>query len=251
MPDRELVPDAGQFPPTCWSLILAARGRADPRAREALAALCTAYWYPLYAFIRFFHSNQIAPTGVNWSHYRDAGMDRMLDAATTSFDTAEQDAVMRRVHEKAVNEALWVFVAHDTNPHALGRGARGYTPFGTERAKDAQIHDLKEFWHVGRSLPDGHPFAEYMPANVWPGEVADFRETFEALYAAFDAAGRRVLQAVALHLGLAQDYFDDTVRDGNSVMRLLHYPPLTGADAEQVGRLSVDYARRGWALARA
>ncbi len=82
---------------------------------------------PLYAFIRFFHSNQVAPTGVNWSHYRDAEMDRMLDAATTSFDTAEQDAIMRRVHEKAVNEALWVFVAHDTNPRALGRGVRGYT----------------------------------------------------------------------------------------------------------------------------
>ena len=82
---------------------------------------------PLYAFIRFFHSNQVAPTGVNWSHYRDAEMDRMLDAATTSFDVAEQDAIMRRVHEKAVNEALWVFVAHDTNPHALARGVRGYT----------------------------------------------------------------------------------------------------------------------------
>jgi peptide/nickel transport system substrate-binding protein len=82
---------------------------------------------PLYAFIRFFHSNQVAPTGVNWSHYRDAEMDRMLDAATASFDTAEQDAIMRRVHEKAVNEALWVFVAHDTNPRALGRGVRGYT----------------------------------------------------------------------------------------------------------------------------
>jgi peptide/nickel transport system substrate-binding protein len=82
---------------------------------------------PLYAFIRFFHSNQIAPTGVNWSHYRDAEMDRMLDTATTSFDVAEQDAIMRRVHEKAVNEALWVFVAHDTNPHALARGVRGYT----------------------------------------------------------------------------------------------------------------------------
>jgi isopenicillin N synthase-like dioxygenase len=117
--------------------------------------------------------------------------------------------------------------------HLSGKGgARGYTPFGTERAKDAQVHDLKEFWHVGRSLPDGHPFAEYMPANVWPAEVAEFRETFEALYTAFETAGGRVLEAIALHLGLPQDYFADTVRDGNSVMRLLHYPPLTGADAE-------------------
>ncbi len=82
---------------------------------------------PLYAFIRFFHSNQIAPVGVNFSHYRDAEMDSILDRAMQSFDVAEQDALMRRAHEKAVNEALWVFVVHDTNPRALGRGVRGYT----------------------------------------------------------------------------------------------------------------------------
>ncbi|WP_095011711.1 isopenicillin N synthase family dioxygenase [Tsuneonella mangrovi] len=113
-----------------------------------------------------------------------------------------------------------------------GGGARGYTPFGTERAKDAAVHDLKEFWHVGRSLPEGHPLAEFMAPNVWPSEIADFRETFEALYAAFEKAGARVLEAIALHLGLPQEWFAKTVEDGNSVMRLLHYPPLTGADAE-------------------
>ncbi len=113
-----------------------------------------------------------------------------------------------------------------------GGGARGYTPFGTEKAKDASVHDLKEFWHVGRSLPEGHPLAEYMAPNVWPTEIADFRETFEALYAAFEKAGARVLEAIALHLDLPQDWFAKTVEDGNSVMRLLHYPPLTGSDAE-------------------
>lgn len=113
-----------------------------------------------------------------------------------------------------------------------GGGARGYTPFGTEKAKDAQVHDLKEFWHVGRSLPEGHPLAEYMAPNLWPSEIAEFRETFEALYAAFEKAGARVLEAIALHLGLPQDWFAKTVEDGNSVMRLLHYPPLAGADAE-------------------
>lgn len=113
-----------------------------------------------------------------------------------------------------------------------GGGARGYTPFGTEKAKDAQVHDLKEFWHVGRTLPEGHPLADYMAPNLWPREVAEFRETFEALYAAFEQAGARVLEAIALHLGLPQGWFAKTVEDGNSVMRLLHYPPLTGADAE-------------------
>ena len=109
---------------------------------------------------------------------------------------------------------------------AGGGGARGYTPFGTERAKDADIHDLKEFWHVGRDLPEGDPLAEFMPPNVWPGEVADFRETFQELYAAFEEAGSTILSAIALHLGLERDWFDATVDKGNSVMRLLHYPPV-------------------------
>lgn len=107
-----------------------------------------------------------------------------------------------------------------------GGGARGYTPFGTEKAKDAEIFDLKEFWHVGRSLPEGHELAGFMAPNVWPSEIEGFRETFDALYKAFDKAGGRVLEAIALSLGLDQQFFAPTVEDGNSVMRLLHYPPL-------------------------
>ncbi|QZD86621.1 isopenicillin N synthase family dioxygenase [Qipengyuania psychrotolerans] len=113
-----------------------------------------------------------------------------------------------------------------------GGGARGYTPFGTEKAKDANVHDLKEFWHVGRELPEGHPLSEFMADNVWPSEVEGFRETFSDLYAAFEVAGGRVLEAIALHLGLPRDFFVPTVADGNSVMRLLRYPPLEGKEAE-------------------
>ena len=113
-----------------------------------------------------------------------------------------------------------------------GGGARGYTPFGVETAKDAKVHDLKEFWHVGRELPAGHPLADFMAPNVWPSEVAEFRETFSELYAAFEKAGARVLEAIALHLGLPREWFARTVENGNSVMRLLHYPPLTREDAE-------------------
>ncbi len=111
-------------------------------------------------------------------------------------------------------------------------GARGYTPFGTERAKDAAVHDLKEFWHIGRSLPPGDPLERYMPPNLWPAELPEFRETFEALFTAFEIAGGRILAAIALHLGLAEDWFAPTVKDGNSVMRLLHYPPLPGSAPE-------------------
>ena len=109
---------------------------------------------------------------------------------------------------------------------AGGGGARGYTPFGTESAKDSDIHDLKEFGHIGRDLPSGHPFEPFMPPNIWPAELDGFRETYLEMFAAFDKAGARILEAIARFLGLAPDFFVDTVRDGNSVMRLIHYPPV-------------------------
>ncbi|MBO6609301.1 2-oxoglutarate and iron-dependent oxygenase domain-containing protein [Altererythrobacter sp.] len=113
-----------------------------------------------------------------------------------------------------------------------GGGARGYTPFGTEKAKDAEVQDLKEFWHVGRSLPQGHALAEFMAPNIWPAEIEGFKDTFSKLYSAFETAGGRVLEAIALHLGLERGFFAPTVENGNSVMRLLHYPPL-GDDAPE------------------
>jgi isopenicillin N synthase-like dioxygenase len=111
-----------------------------------------------------------------------------------------------------------------------GGGARGYTPFGTEIAKGAAKVDLKEFWHVGRDLPTGHPLAAQQPNNIWPREVPGFRDTFDTLFAEFDRVGAQLLSGIARYLGLAPDFFDDTVADGNSVMRLLHYPPVADPD---------------------
>lgn len=112
-------------------------------------------------------------------------------------------------------------------------GARGLTPFGVEAAKDAKAADLKEFWHTGRELPEGHAYTATMPQNLWPTEVAGFREHVYGMYEALDALGRKLLKAIARHLGLAEDYFDDKVQLGNSVLRLLHYPPVP-ADAPGV-----------------
>ena len=110
-------------------------------------------------------------------------------------------------------------------------GARGYTPFKTEIAKGADQHDLKEFWHVGRTLDSGNPLRASMPDNIWPDGVEDFARTFTALYDAFDTVGARILSAVALYLGLQPDWFDGAIADGNSVLRLLHYPPIDGDPA--------------------
>ncbi len=113
-------------------------------------------------------------------------------------------------------------------------GARGYTPFGIETAKGAMAHDLKEFWHVGRDLPDDHPFRDHMPGNVWPAEVTRFKDTFQELYRIFDRTGLKILQAIARYLKIDEGFFADTVRDGNSVMRLLHYPPIEGEPGSHV-----------------
>jgi isopenicillin N synthase-like dioxygenase len=107
-------------------------------------------------------------------------------------------------------------------------GARGMTPFGIETAKDAGTPDLKEFWHVGRDVPV--PTAS-MPVNIWPAELPDFAPAMRELFVALDAAGARVLRAVAVHLGLAPDYFEPLVRHGNSILRLLHYPPVAAGAA--------------------
>ena len=115
-----------------------------------------------------------------------------------------------------------------------GGGQRGYTAFGIETAKGMTAFDLKEFWHVGRDLPPGHPFRDHMPDNVWPAEVAGFKETYQELYAAFETAGLKILKAIARFLQIDEDYFVDTVRDGNSVMRLLHYPPIQGEPGSNV-----------------
>lgn len=105
-------------------------------------------------------------------------------------------------------------------------GQRGYTPFGKEHAKDSPVMDLKEFWHVGREVEPNHKFAKYYPNNVWPDEVPEFKNVFSTLYSSLNDAGRVMLQALTFPLDVPQFYFEDMVEDGNSILRLLHYPPI-------------------------
>lgn len=107
-----------------------------------------------------------------------------------------------------------------------GGGQRGYTPFGVETAKGHTASDLKEFWHVGRDLPAGHPYRDHMADNIWPNEIPDFKPTVSALFAGLDALGKKVLEGIALYLKLDPHWFDDKVKEGNSILRLLHYPPV-------------------------
>ena len=166
----------------------------------------------------------------------DATRDPAAFAASIGHSFEEYGFAIVRDHgipqsliDRAEEQARAFFALPDATKRAYlvpgGGGARGYTAFGVETAKGAAAHDLKEFWHVGRELRPGHPFAAMMAANIWPAELPDFRATFTSLYDAFDAVGVKVLRAIARYLALDEEYFTDTVRDGNSVLRLLHYPP--------------------------
>ena len=106
-------------------------------------------------------------------------------------------------------------------------GQRGYTPFKTEIAKGAAYHDLKEFWHVGRDVASDSPLAGSMLPNIWP-QVPEFKEIFQLLFAEMDKVGARILSSIALYLDLPSDWFDPAIEDGNSILRLLHYPPIAG-----------------------
>lgn len=107
-----------------------------------------------------------------------------------------------------------------------GGGQRGYTPFGQEHAKDSPVHDLKEFWHVGRDLPSMHKYESEYPKNIWPQELTQFRSVMMELYSALDSVSKIMLEALTFPLKLDPNYFDKMILDGNSILRLLHYPPL-------------------------
>ena len=104
-----------------------------------------------------------------------------------------------------------------------GAGQRGYTPFAVETAKDSAHADLKEFWHVGRET---RASGGDLQANVWPAEVPEFRADAIALYDAFEAFGGKALAAIGTYLGVRAGFLEDAVRDGDSILRLLHYPPM-------------------------
>lgn len=108
-----------------------------------------------------------------------------------------------------------------------GNGQRGYTSFGTEHAKQSEVADLKEFFQIGQTVPADHPRKENYPDNVEVAEEADFLRLGVELYRAFEKAGGALLRAIALHLDLPEGYFDEYIQDGNSILRAIHYPPIT------------------------
>lgn len=106
-------------------------------------------------------------------------------------------------------------------------GQRGYTAFGIEHAKHSRVADLKEFFQIGQTVRDDDPVKEIYPDNVVVEDMPVFTELGDQLYAAFENAGANLLRAIALYLNLDEKYFDQFIHNGNSILRAIHYPPIT------------------------
>jgi isopenicillin N synthase-like dioxygenase len=106
-------------------------------------------------------------------------------------------------------------------------GQRGYTSFGKEHAKDSNAGDLKEFWHFGQEVTDGDSIKNEYPANVSVKELPAFSAIGLKAYRDLEETGKHMLRAIALFLGLEETYFDSKIHNGNSILRPIHYPPIT------------------------
>jgi isopenicillin N synthase-like dioxygenase len=136
------------------------------------------------------------------------------------------DSLIRQTYADV--QAFFALEKQAKQPYEVpgGAGQRGYTGFGKEHAKNRTIGDLKEYWHVARELPAGHPRLAQYGVNVWPSEVSTFKQNTVALFSALDEVAATLLHALADYFGLERTTFSDMAHDGNSILRVIHYPPL-------------------------
>ena len=113
-------------------------------------------------------------------------------------------------------------------------GQRGYTSFGKEHAKNSDEGDLKEFWHFGQDTAHKNAKVEKYPENINVDEIPAFLNIGMDAYKAFEKAGFTILSAIALYLGLDENYFFEFVDGGNSILRPIHYPPITNPKTNAV-----------------
>lgn len=119
-------------------------------------------------------------------------------------------------------------------------GQRGYTSKGREKAKDSKTPDLKEFWQTGQYVEDGDVIKDEYPDNVKVEEYPGFNEVTKEVYQKLEKAGKQILNAISVYLGLPENYFEDKVNNGNSILRGIHYFPIENPEA-----LPADAVRAG------
>ena len=106
-------------------------------------------------------------------------------------------------------------------------GQRGYVGFGKEHAKGRSEGDLKEFWHFGQTVEGDDPIRSEYPENIFVPDLPAFNEFGIKAYKQLEETGKHMLRAIALYLGLDEFYFDAKIKNGNSILRPIHYPPIT------------------------
>jgi isopenicillin N synthase-like dioxygenase len=143
------------------------------------------------------------------------------------FGVVAEHPVSRPRIERAFALCEAFFLRPDAEKRALivpeSRGNRGYVPFGGERAVGAKLADLKEFFHIGQERPAA---GLALHGNAWPTHDPAFRDELSALYADFERTAKSLLEAIATHLDLAPQHFSSMVDGGDSILRLIHYPPV-------------------------
>ena len=180
-----------------------------------------------------------------------------LDLQHYTQGTAEQRAQFVKDIGKAFNETGFVTIAnHGLSPELIEElyavvkaffdlpqdikdqyeypelaGQRGYTSKGREKAKDAKVPDLKEFWQRGQTIVGEEYSKADFPDNPAVAELPRFNEITAEIYKKLEDAGRNLLKAIASYLELDEDYFEKYVVNGNSILRAIHYFPIENPDA--------------------
>ncbi|MGB7485513.1 MAG: 2-oxoglutarate and iron-dependent oxygenase domain-containing protein [Phormidesmis sp.] len=146
------------------------------------------------------------------------------------FFTLTHHGVEQRIIDAAYGAAEAFFALPDSTKAQYDianlNGQRGFTSFGKEHAKDSDAPDLKEFWHLGRERPTAHPVS--YPQNIWPREVPQFHPVMATLFQQLEACADSLMQACAQYLQQSPDFFKTQVAEGQTILRVIHYPPIPG-----------------------
>ncbi|HEY9195285.1 MAG TPA: 2-oxoglutarate and iron-dependent oxygenase domain-containing protein [Mucilaginibacter sp.] len=153
----------------------------------------------------------------------------------TGFVTITNHGLSKQLIDKLYEDVKALFALPDAVKQKYEipglAGQRGYTGKGKETAKGFKTPDLKEFWQIGQIVEDDEALKAQYPENVKVEEMPEFNETTEEIYKKLESAGKHLLRAIAVYLNLPENYFDDKVHNGNSILRTLHYFPITDPDS--------------------
>lgn len=162
----------------------------------------------------------------------------------TGFVTITNHGLSKDLIEKLYQQVKNVFSLPEESKLKYEKvelaGQRGYTSKGREKAKDSKTPDLKEFWQIGQYVEDGDSVKDLYPDNIEVEEFPEFNSVTKETYQKLEQAGKHILNAISVYLGLPENYFEDKVHNGNSILRGIHYFPIENPDA-----LPADAVRAG------